>query len=163
MCVPPHRNSIGKSALGHKGVIKRAGPGSSITKSPLRFPDAGAQAFQPVLAVVVMRGAAVVGNNAVMTGEGQVVQLDVRIEDDALSDGIHRSATVERLGRPALPARQSLVRVLQVVLNDVRLASRLRDEIGSQRAAAVLPAFGELETTAKRGQIGVAKVRIHDL
>jgi hypothetical protein len=28
-----------------------------------------------------MRGAAVVGNNAVMTGEGQVVQLDVRIED----------------------------------------------------------------------------------
>jgi hypothetical protein len=27
MCVPPHRNSIGKSALGHKGVIKRAGPG----------------------------------------------------------------------------------------------------------------------------------------
>ena len=162
MCVPPHRNSIGKSALGHKGVIKRAGPGSSITKSPRRFPDAGAQAFQPVLAVVVMRGAAVVGNNAVMTGEGQVVQLDVRIEDDALSDGIHRSATVERLGRPALPARQSLVRVLQVVL-DVRLASRLRDEIGSQRAAAVLPAFGELEMTAKLGQIGVAKVRIHDL
>ena len=39
-----------------------------------------------------------VGNNAVMTGEGQVVQLDVRTEDDALSDGIHRSGTVERLG-----------------------------------------------------------------
>src|SRR6476620_9917858 len=62
-----------------------------------------------------------------------------------------------------LSAWQSLVRVLQVVLNDMRLASRLRDEIGSQRAAAVLPAFGELQTAAKRSQIGVAKVRVHDL
>jgi hypothetical protein len=46
-----------------------------------------------------MRGAAVVGNNAVMTGEGQVVQLDVRTEDDALSDGTDPPLSSDWAGR----------------------------------------------------------------
>src|SRR5690242_12020597 len=103
----------------------------SITKPPRRFPVAGAQTFQPVLAVVVMRGAAVVGNNAVMTGEGQVVQLDVRTEDDALSDGIHRSGTVERLGEgcacPVLAADLAIPLAAMVADTDRIAAFQLTD------------------------------------
>ena len=45
-----------------------------------------------------MSRAAVVGNDAVMTGERQVVQLDVGTKDDALADGIDCPGVVERLG-----------------------------------------------------------------
>src|SRR5262249_47487584 len=47
----------------------------------------------------MMRLAAVIGDDAVMAGEGQIVELYVRTEDDALSDGIDRSGTVERLAK----------------------------------------------------------------
>ena len=47
------------------------------------------------LKAIVMRGAAVVGNNAVVTGEGQVVQLDVGAEHDALADRVNRTGVVE--------------------------------------------------------------------
>lgn len=45
----------------------------------------------------MMSGAAVVGNNAVMTGEGQVVKLNVATQNDALADRIGRSGAVQRL------------------------------------------------------------------
>jgi len=54
-----------------------------------------------------------------------------------------------------LGARQSLIGVLELILDNMRLSPRRRDQISSQGAAAVLPSLGRFETTSERGEIGV--------
>jgi len=56
-----------------------------------------------------------------------------------------------------LGAWQSLIGVLELILDNMRLSPRRRDQISSQGAAAVLPSLGRFETTSERGEIGVGK------
>ena len=56
-----------------------------------------------------------------------------------------------------LGAWQSLIGVLELILDNMRLSPRRSDQVGSQGAAAVLPSLRRFETTTERGAIGVGK------
>src|SRR6266566_3157239 len=62
-----------------------------------------------------------------------------------------------------LGAWQPLIGVLQLILDDMRHAGRLRDQIRIQYAAAIMPAPGRLETASELDEIGVNKSWVDDL
>src|SRR5262249_30711512 len=162
MCVLSHRNSIRKSGPGHKDVIRTAfaapgprraqggpkegsrraqeGLGPRLKKEPPRRFRTQGPKLQPALAVVMMRLAAVIGNDAVMAGEGQIVQLHVRTEDDALADGIDRSGTVERLGKSrarAVLAADLAIPLTAMVADTDRIATLQLADSGTVAVADV--------------------------
>ena len=88
----------------------------------------------------MMRLAAVIGDDAVMAGEGQIVELYVRTEDDALSDGIDRSGTVERLGKSragAILAANLAIPLTAMVADTDRIATLQLADGGTVAVAGI--------------------------
>jgi len=99
----------------------------------------------------MMCSAAVVGNNAVMTGEGQVVQLDVRTKHDALADRIDRAGVIERLSER---------RAIAIVAADaaVPIAAVIAD---ANRVAAAQIIYGGTQSVADARHLAVADEVVH--
>jgi hypothetical protein len=92
-----------------------------------------------------------VGNNAVMTGEGQVVQLDVGTEHDALADRVDRTGVIKRLCKG---------RAIAIVAADaaVPIAVMIAD---SDRVATAQIVYRGTQTVADAGHLAVADEVVH--
>ncbi len=73
-----------------------------------------------------------------MTGEGQVVKLDVGAEHDALANGVHRAGAVERLGEGravAIVAADASAPVIVTIADADGVAAFQSEDIGAVAVA----------------------------